>query len=247
LLAINAPGRQTALLFFSHRPEREWQNKRFVRQDVAKTRQVAEALYRNARTAVENSGLPVLEVNGAQQRGPDFGARLANAVADAFAQGYERVIVVGSDCPRLPEVNWSAVDDTLADGPPVLGPTSDGEGTYLIGLHRSQFDKDAFAALPWQSPALLSALTRHLTAQACTAPALLPRRNDVNGHEDLLALLRAPTSSLSDLIARLRSVLGPETHTTRRARSITTSSLRGRRSRAPPSLPTSSRPSVARP
>ena len=229
-------------MFFSHRPEREWQNKRFVRQDVAKNREVAEAFYRHTRDAVAESDLPVLEVNGAQQRGDDFGARLANAVADAFAQGYERVIAVGSDCPRLHEVDWTAVADRLESGAPVLGPTTDRDGAYLIGLRRSQFDKSAFAALPWQSPALLPALTRHLTTQAGTGPAFLAPRDDVNGHGDLVALLRSSASLPADLVARLRLILGEGSVAARFTALASDTALRGRRSRAPPSRPASNRP-----
>jgi len=238
--AIDIPGNQTAILFFSHRPEREWRNKQFVRQDIAKTRQVAEAFYQHAREAVADSGLPVLEVNGAQQRGDDFGTRFANAVADVFAQGYERVIAVGSDCPRLHEVDWQAVSNRLGKGTPVLGPTTDRDGTYLIGLRRSQFDKTAFAALPWQSSVLLSALTRHLADRAGTAPSFLAPRADVNGHGDLMALLRDAASSLGGLIARLRSVFDSGTHALGRDPVARHFSLQGHRSRAPPSRPTSS-------
>jgi len=145
-----------------------------VRQDYAKNRQVAEAFYQHARRTVDRSELPVLEVNGAQQRGDDFGTRLANAFADAFAQGYERVIAVGSDCPRLHEVDWEAVTAHLDEGAPVLGPTPDRDGTYLIGLRRSQFDKTEFAALPWKSPtspaAALVALLRSVLDSAGRTP-----------------------------------------------------------------------------
>jgi hypothetical protein len=238
--AISTPGDQTAILFFSHRPGREWQNKWFVRQDYAKNRQVAEAFYQHARRAVAGSEFPVLEINAPQQRGDDFGTRLANAFADAFAQGYERVIAVGSDCPRLHEVDWTAVEGQLEDGRPVLGPTTDHDGTYLIGLRRAQFDKEAFAALPWQSPALLTALTQHLEARADTAPTLLTPRDDVNGHGDLMALLRSSASRSFRLVDRLRSILGPRTSAERVPSAASDTLLQGRRSRAPPSRPTSS-------
>jgi hypothetical protein len=152
-----------------------------VRRDYAKSRAAAEALYQNALQAVEGSGLPVLRATGAKQRGDRFGTRLANAFADAFAQGYDRVIAVGSDCPRLHEVDWAAVADRLAQGTPVLGPTPDRDGVYLIGLTQAQFDRQAFADLPWRAPALVPALTRHLAARTA-APALLPARDDVNSH-----------------------------------------------------------------
>jgi len=72
-----------------------------VGQDYAQSRRVAAAFYDHARRAVADSGLPTIEVNGAQQRGRNFGARLANAVADAFAAGYEHVIAVGNDAEAM--------------------------------------------------------------------------------------------------------------------------------------------------
>lgn len=242
--AISTPVDQTAILFFSHRPGREWQNKWFVRQDYAKNRQVAEAFYQHARRAVEASDLPVLEVNGAQQRGDDFGTRLANAFADAFAQGYERVVAVGSDCPRLHEVDWQAVTARLDEGAPVLGPTPERDGTYLIGLRRSQFEKGAFAALPWKSPALFAALADHLAERTGTAPALLASRDDVNGHGELLALLRSRTVPPARLLAALRSVLGPAGHRSHAEPRTTKAHFSGCRSRAPPSRLRSTRPST---
>ncbi|PSQ96969.1 MAG: DUF2064 domain-containing protein [Bacteroidetes bacterium SW_9_63_38] len=195
-------------MFFSHRPAREGQNKQFVRQDYAKHRRVAEAFYRHARRAVHNSGLPVVEATDERQRGNGFGPRFANAVADAFAQGYEHVIAVGSDCPRLHEVDWAAVADTVADGTPVLGPTAGQEGTYLMGLSREQFDRDSFEALPWTTPALLPALQQYLERQSGRSPRVLPVRDDVNGHRELLALVQHRTRLPVFLRVRLRRVLG---------------------------------------
>jgi hypothetical protein len=59
-----------------------------------------------------------------------------------------------------------------------------------------------------------------------------------------MALLCGPTSSPDGLVAQLRSLLGPDTHTPRRSPVAADPSRRGRRSRAPPSLPTSSPPPV---
>lgn len=191
-----------------------------------------------------DSGLPVLEVNGPQQRGDDFGTRLANALAHAFAQGYERVIAVGSDCPRLHEVDWQAVTACLDDGVPVLGPTRDRDGTYLIGLRRSDFEKADFAALPWQSPALFAALDEYLAERSGMTPARLAPRGDVNGHDELLALLRSPSSSPAVLLVALQAVFGPTKHDRYVRSRPARVHLRGRRSRAPPSLRRSTRASA---
>ncbi|MFB6273873.1 MAG: DUF2064 domain-containing protein [Salinibacter sp.] len=231
------PESRTAILFFSHRPGREWQNKWFVRQDYATNRQVAAAFYEHTREAVAESSFPVLEVAGAQQRGDSFGARLANAFADAFAAGYDRVIAVGNDCPTLHEVDWTSVDEQLENGTPVLGPTADRAGTYLIGVTRSQFDWEAFAALPWQSPNLLLALRGHFAAEHGTTPTLLAPRADVNNHGELVHLLRR-SAAPGRLVARLRSVLGEGPHPVRAERREVTRSSLERRSRAPPSVST---------
>ena len=206
-VAIQTAESHTAILFFSHRPAQEWRNKRYVLKDYAKSRQAAHVLYRHAQQAAESSGLPVLRMTGERQRGDSFGERLANAFADAFAQGYTHVIAVGSDCPRLHEVDWEGVTHRLEGGKPVLGPTPGRDGAYLIGLSQGQFDRQAFAALPWQSPALLGALEAHLDASCETAPMRLVPRDDVNGHHELVALVREDASPRY-LLAQLRSIFG---------------------------------------
>jgi len=204
-----------------------------VRQDYAKNRRVAEAFYDHTRQAVSESGLPVVEVNDTQQRGLDFGARLANAFADAFAAGYERVIAVGNDCPTLHEVDWAAVDEQLTAGRPVLGPTPERDGAYLIGMTRAQFDRKAFAALPWRGGDLIPALTAHLEATAGTGPLRLTPRADVNGHQELMRRLRG-TSLPPALTQRLRRVLGEAVRKTAFEQRGATRPVLERRSRAPP-------------
>lgn len=195
----------TAILLFSHRPAREWSNKQFVPGDYATSTQVARTLHTHTVQTVRQSGYPVIEVDGSKQRGNTFGARLANAFADAFAAGYDRVIAVGGDCPTLHEVNWNAVSTRLGTGQPVIGPTPGG-GTYLIGLHRSHFNAQAFASLPWKSPQIEVALRSYLHETAAAPVRLAPRR-DINTVRDLVALLQ-PTTAARPLAHRLRFVLG---------------------------------------
>ena len=236
LTAICTPDHDTAILFFSHRPEREWRNKWFVRKDHAKNRDVAEVLYCHTLGAARESGLPVLEVTDAQQRGDGFGARLANAFADAFAQGYEHVIAVGSDCPRLHDVDWTAAVAQLEGDTPVLGPTADERGAYLIGISRAQFCRDAFAALPWQSPDLLDALARHLAEESGATPSFLAARADVNGPRELRALMQSSAPRLRELAARLRRALGAaEPEPCRRKAIVILMLWSARRLRGPPS------------
>jgi len=195
----------TAILLFSRRPASEARHKQVVPRDHATSARVADVLHQHTQRTVDQSNLPVIESTEATQRGDSFGARLANAFADAFAAGYDRVIAVGGDCPTLHEVNWTNVTAHLDTGRPVIGPTPGG-GTYLIGLHRSHFNAQAFADLPWKSPQIEVALRSYLHETAAAPVRLAPRR-DINTVRDLVALLQH-TAAARPLAHRLRYVLG---------------------------------------
>ena len=69
------------------------------------------------------------------QHGDDLGARMANAADEMFRRGYQRVLLVGTDLPDLPESVYQDALTLLATHEVILGPSSDG-GYYLIGLSR---------------------------------------------------------------------------------------------------------------
>jgi len=91
------------------------------------------------------------------QQGNSFGEKLSNAIASVFSRGYEKIIVVGGDCPDLHENHISSASRVLDGGKCLLGPALDG-GVYLFALNKSQFDRQSFANLPWQSDSLYAAL-----------------------------------------------------------------------------------------
>ena len=74
------------------------------------------------------------------QRGDGLGARMHHAFLDAFAAGYERVAVVGTDHPTLP-LDFVALTFEMLRTPRriVLGPSEDG-GYYLMGLNEVYAD-----------------------------------------------------------------------------------------------------------
>lgn len=67
------------------------------------------------------------------QGGGDLGARLARAVSAGLAADYDRIVVVGGDCPGLTAAHLVDALERLADYDLVLGPALDG-GYYLLGL-----------------------------------------------------------------------------------------------------------------
>jgi rSAM/selenodomain-associated transferase 1 len=67
------------------------------------------------------------------QRGDDLGARECQVFTDLFAEGFEKIVMIGSDLPTLPMKHISQAINEIADDTVVLGPSEDG-GYYLMAL-----------------------------------------------------------------------------------------------------------------
>ena len=69
------------------------------------------------------------------QLGNDLGDKMKNAFIKMFARGYQKVVVIGSDCYEL---NSKIIDEAfkqLDDHDVVIGPARDG-GYYLLGTKK---------------------------------------------------------------------------------------------------------------
>jgi len=87
------------------------------------------------------------------QRGTDLGSRMKNAFVEMFAQGYSKVLLLGSDSPDLPAKYMADAWRFLKRQDAVLGPTEDG-GYYLLGFERNAFDDRVFKGIEWSSDAV---------------------------------------------------------------------------------------------
>ena len=131
----------------------------------------------------------------------DLGRRLADAFARRFAEGYRRVVVVGSDCPELAPHHFRAAFDGLAMHPIVLGPAWDG-GYWLVGARAPGVD--LFRDIPWSTGQVLEATRARL--RAVDAGWLeLERLHDLDTDADLRRVL-AQESLGGKLHSRLREV-----------------------------------------
>lgn len=117
-----------------------------------------------------------------QQRGADFAARMEGALADVFALGYARVLVVGTDTPDLQTTDLRAAVDALAHGP-VIGPAVDG-GVSLFGVWAAEVS--ALADMPWTTRDLAAAFR----ARFGTRLREVRRLADVDTCLDVAASLR---------------------------------------------------------
>ncbi|MEE4608369.1 MAG: TIGR04282 family arsenosugar biosynthesis glycosyltransferase, partial [Desulfobacteraceae bacterium] len=81
----------------------------------------------------------------------DIGARMAGALAAAFAEGSATAVLIGTDIPDLSTVILAEAFQRLADHDIVIGPAADG-GYYLIGVRRERFAELAprlFQGIAW--------------------------------------------------------------------------------------------------
>ncbi|MFK7796470.1 MAG: TIGR04282 family arsenosugar biosynthesis glycosyltransferase [Aureispira sp.] len=111
----------------------------------------------------------------------DLGNRMKAAFEDAFAAGYSRAVIIGSDCYELssPILNDALI--ALENSATVFGPAKDG-GYYLMGMR--QLIPALFENQPWSQDNLLSNTLQTLD-QLHHHHQLLPTLSDVDYLEDL--------------------------------------------------------------
>lgn len=140
------------------------------------------------------------------QRGASLGERQSNLFIDVLAEGFAKVILIGSDIPTLPVAHIQAafghLDDPHTDA--VFGPSNDG-GYYLVGaraVHRPLFEN-----ITWSTPQVweqtLEQARRHKLSVA-----RVPAWDDVDTAEDLWQLARdAKNAQGLDAVPRTREAL----------------------------------------
>ncbi|MCL6294058.1 TIGR04282 family arsenosugar biosynthesis glycosyltransferase [Jejuia spongiicola] len=119
----------------------------------------------------------------AVQEGNNLGERMKNAFIKGFEDGYNRIVLIGSD---LPEINSSHIKNglqALKTNNVVFGPAIDG-GYYLVGMTK-MYDF-IFDNKPWSQSNLLDVTSKELK-QNNTSFALLNSLNDIDTFEDLEA------------------------------------------------------------
>ncbi len=113
------------------------------------------------------------------QEGKDLGARMAHAFLDGFQNGFEKIIVIGSDMYDLTQENLEEAFIALDKRDFVLGPAEDG-GYYLLGM--KHYLPQLFLGKDWGTDTVLSDT---LTNLASETTALLKTKNDIDHYEDI--------------------------------------------------------------
>ncbi len=92
------------------------------------------------------------------QSGFDLGQRMANAMTSAFDKGAKRVVLVGTDIPRIRAGHLEQAFELLGKKDVVLGPSLDG-GYWLIGANHETFTPAIFENVDWGTSSVFSATT----------------------------------------------------------------------------------------
>jgi len=207
----------TALLYFTLTASEEARSKQFISANkITRSRDIAQQLIDHTHETLSSVDLPVIVYSSDRQVGETFGERFANAFATLFEEGYENVIAVGNDCPRLSSGLISRSRRSLDNNDIVLGPASDG-GVYLLGLNRQAFDKESFIGLSWKTDSLLADLVEY-TVRADFSFTLLEKLSDIDDNKDLLFAIRELGKSalfslkifaynLAEILAYVKTVL----------------------------------------
>ncbi|MCH2033866.1 MAG: TIGR04282 family arsenosugar biosynthesis glycosyltransferase [Tenacibaculum sp.] len=114
-----------------------------------------------------------------QQEGDDLGERMQNAFTTAFAMGYEKVTIIGSDLYDLESHHIDEAFNQLNSNDVVIGPAEDG-GYYLLAS--KQVYPDIFKNKDWGTSSVREATLNDLKKQNVF---LLPILNDVDVIEDI--------------------------------------------------------------
>lgn len=122
-----------------------------------------------------------------EQSDGDLGTRMRIAAEEAFADGAERVVIIGTDCPSLDESILSCAERMLAHNDLVFGPALDG-GYYLIGLAKPV--RVVFESISWGGSEVLAQSLQAAQSEGLKTALLIPLP-DVDVPEDIPAALEA--------------------------------------------------------
>lgn len=121
-----------------------------------------------------------------RQQGNDLGLRMYHAATMGFNHGFEKVIIIGTDCVNLRASDINTAFKKLDKYDCVLGPSRDG-GYYLIGLKKPILT--IFSKMPWSTKEVLAETQKRLRILG-KRMYLLRRLSDIDTPADLKNLTK---------------------------------------------------------
>ncbi len=111
-----------------------------------------------------------------RQYGKDLGERMHQAFVHSYKNGFDKTLILGTDCLSLTQKDIRLAFEKLNDFSCVLGPSQDG-GYYLIALRVPQ--KKFFTSIPWGTEEVLQR-TLYQAERLTMKTFLLPKKEDID-------------------------------------------------------------------
>ncbi|MFC5282134.1 TIGR04282 family arsenosugar biosynthesis glycosyltransferase [Pedobacter alpinus] len=124
-------------------------------------------------------GEPIYQT--AYQKESDLGGRMQDAFEQLFKKGYERILIIGSDCYELNQEIIEQAFQLLKSTEVVIGPAKDG-GYYMLGL--TKMVQELFTDVAWSTDEVYTTTTRVLENLNITY-ATTPTLSDIDIIDDL--------------------------------------------------------------
>lgn len=116
-----------------------------------------------------------------KQPGGTLGEKMHYGFQQVFAEGKEKAVLIGTDCPGITLEHITTALSMLDCRDVVLGPAVDG-GYYLMGLRAAH--AELFADIPWGTDRVF-AITQKRAAAAGLSVSFLETLADIDRPEDL--------------------------------------------------------------
>jgi rSAM/selenodomain-associated transferase 1 len=137
--------------------------------------------------------LPLLE-----QEGDDLGERQSKALDYAFRNGYERAVIIGTDCVTLKRSDIERALSALDEVDLVLGPSEDG-GYYLVGARAPL--PQVFQRIDWGTERVLGQTLKRACAAGINYVLLEPRQ-DIDNWADAMQVFSGMDGKVESRDAR---------------------------------------------
>lgn len=115
------------------------------------------------------------------QKGEDLGERMLNAFKEGFSQGFQKIVIIGTDLYELETGNIQEAFRALDKNEYVIGPAKDG-GYYLLGM--KCLNSKVFRNKEWSTSGVLSETLKDLEGSRIK---FLPTQNDIDVLDDIKA------------------------------------------------------------
>lgn len=114
------------------------------------------------------------------QNGFDLGSRMKHAFSQVLCEGYEKALIIGTDCPGITTAIIYEAFRKLNLTDVVFGPAEDG-GYYLLGMKKN--DSNLFDKMTWSNQHVLSESIKRLNLDHKTF-TLLEILSDIDNEAD---------------------------------------------------------------